>query len=103
MFVFKSTYLKLVREKVQLEYKISDLKTQLRKQAWEWNKLVNLINQKGGHEFLRYGEIPSRTRTKIEFEDSDLKKLLFLCHPDKHQNSEIATQITQKLLELRKK
>lgn len=32
-----------------------------------------------------------------------LKKLIVLCHPDKHNNSQTSTEITQWLLTLRKK
>lgn len=35
--------------------------------------------------------------------DAKLKQLIFLCHPDKHNNSETANEVTQWLLSLRKK
>lgn len=33
----------------------------------------------------------------------DIMKMIALCHPDKHGNSEIATEVTRKLLDLRNK
>lgn len=30
-----------------------------------------------------------------------LKNIIFLCHPDKHANSEIATSVTQQIIKLR--
>jgi hypothetical protein len=32
-----------------------------------------------------------------------VKDLILLCHPDKHQNSELANEVTKKLLSMRKK
>lgn len=40
--------------------------------------------------------------TNIGFTNDEIKKLVFLCHPDKHDNSELATMMTQKLLALRR-
>lgn len=33
--------------------------------------------------------------------EKDIKALLSLCHPDKHNNSQLATRMTQRLLEMR--
>lgn len=40
--------------------------------------------------------------TSIGFTKDEIRKLISLCHPDKHNNSELATMMTQKLLALRK-
>lgn len=37
------------------------------------------------------------------FSDEDIKRLLMLCHPDKHGGKEMARQMTTKLLTLRKR
>lgn len=39
----------------------------------------------------------------IPFTRDEMTKLISLCHPDKHNDSPIATMMTQKLLELRSK
>lgn len=36
-------------------------------------------------------------------DEATLKSLLILCHPDKHDNSQRATEVTQKLLDMRKR
>lgn len=62
----------------------------------DWNRLVRLINSKGGQKFLD-GE------TTPQFSDSEIRIMIKLCHPDKHGNSADATLMTQTLLGLRKK
>lgn len=37
-----------------------------------------------------------------QFTDSEIKSLISLCHPDKHNGKASATNITQKLLKMRK-
>lgn len=60
----------------------------------KWNDLVEIINSKGGEDFL-HGEI------RPQFNNDEINTLINLCHPDKHNNKKSAVQITQKLLELR--
>lgn len=63
-----------------------------------WNALVKRINDRGGEEFLSGAAVFG---VSGKFSDSDLKKLLMLCHPDKHGNSELAKEMTVKILEMR--
>lgn len=53
------------------------------------------------------GEIPEvriETKTIIKSMDNDtIKKLIRLCHPDKHNNSKISTEMTQLLNSLKDK
>lgn len=70
----------------------------------EWNKLVTLINAKGGQRFLDCATIPGHkksTRAKLQFTAKEIMQLIKLCHPDKHAGSEEANEITKKLLSLR--
>lgn len=60
----------------------------------EWNALVEKINAKGGKEFLNGAPPPALT-------DKDIKAMLMLCHPDKHNGSKVASEITVKLLGMR--
>ena len=46
----------------------------------------------GGQKFLD-GE--------AQLDQSEIKKLITLCHPDKHNGKAVATEMTQRLLELR--
>ena len=60
----------------------------------EWNSLVNKINARGGDAFL-YG-----TQSN-QFSQDEIKTLINLCHPDKHQQKKSAVEITQKLLSMK--
>jgi hypothetical protein len=68
---------------------------ELEKLLKEWNELVSKINAKGGVAFL------NGTEAK-QLDDEDIKRLLMLCHPDKHDGKPMAVEMTQKLLALRK-
>lgn len=68
----------------------------------EWNILVDRINAKGGENFLRHGSIYPTRSTSVPFNDAELKKLLMLCHPDKHGGKETAVEMTKKINSLRK-
>ena len=41
--------------------------------------------------------------TQSQFTDEEIASLIRLCHPDKHDGSEAATRMTQRLLEMRKR
>lgn len=101
MIVRQSTYDKAVRQRTEAESSLFVL--QLRYSALadryseiiaEWNALVKRINAKGGEQFLEGS-------SNNQFTEDDIKKLLQLCHPDKHDGKQIAVDMTQKLLQLR--
>ena len=85
MFVSKSTYNMLRGQYVALQ----SLYALLLK---EHNELIEQVNDNGGQYFLDHG---------IALSEKDIKKMLRLVHPDKHNGSEIATQVTQMLLKLK--
>lgn len=60
----------------------------------EYNKLVELINAKGGEAFLN---------SSSQFTPEQIDRLIRLCHPDKHGNSEAANEMTAALLKIRGK
>lgn len=64
----------------------------------EFNKLVSIINEKGGQEFLDNATIGPKG---IDLTQDDLKTLIQLCHPDRHDGKKSAVEITKKLLLLR--
>lgn len=86
MFVTKKEYDELHTHAALISEKYLNLKTR-------WDDLVTLINSKGGQEFLD-GDTQ-------QLSQEDIKRLLVLCHPDKHDGKQIAVEMTQKLLEMR--
>lgn len=86
MFVLATTHSRLKYEHLELALKYQALLAQ-------WNDLVSKINAKGGQQFLN-GE-------QKQLSKEDIKRLLMLCHPDKHGGKKIAEEMTQKLLRLR--
>lgn len=86
MIVSAAKYEKLKREN-------EDLLRFLNEKIDEWNKLVRIINGKGGQAFLDRAVLLSK---------EDINTLIQLVHPDKHQGKESATRMTQLLLTLRK-
>jgi len=79
MFVLQST-LDIVKAEL-IGYKLAF--NQLMK---EHNNLVDRINEKGGEEFLQ--------GNSTQFTKDEIKTLIILCHPDKHNNSIVAKDIT---------
>jgi hypothetical protein len=79
----------LVREHNQLVDKWNGL---LRK----WNDLVERINQLGGESFLQ-----GATEKHVQFTADELQRLIQLCHPDKHDGKQMATEMTAKLLKMK--
>ena len=82
-----------------LGYSNKDLQYKFHKLINEWNDLVDDINRKGGQAFL---DSPGRVMSNTQFTDQDLRRLLQLVHPDKHNNSAMASDMTAKLNLLRK-
>lgn len=66
----------------------------------KWNGLVKLINRKGGQDFLDNATL-SGPRTLHQFSDDELRSLLQLVHPDKHNGKQSAVTMTQKINALR--
>jgi hypothetical protein len=63
-----------------------------------FRKLVERINKLGGEEFLKRGEARLE---RAQLSDDEVRKLLQLCHPDKHGGKPLAEEMTAKLLALR--
>jgi len=84
MFVSSKKYNELASDAAEILEKYEKL---IRK----WNKLINRINAKGGESFL---DTPRLT-------ESEINKMIRLCHPDKHDQSAVSVEITKKLLSMR--
>ena len=65
--------------------------------ADRWSNIVDLINSKGGQNFLDNAVL----NPKPQFSQEEIRKLISLCHPDKHDGRQIAIEMTQKLLQLK--
>jgi hypothetical protein len=66
-----------------------------------WKKLC-LPCWKVGASGNRSPRPPPTVRVSAPIDPEMLRRLLFLCHPDKHNNSEAAIKATQWLLQQRK-
>lgn len=90
MFVRQSKYDTALRQVTIAELRLSALQDQ-------WNSLICRINKKGGEPFLRKATLTPA----IPLNEGEIVKLIQLCHPDKHDGKPMATEMTQKLLELK--
>lgn len=90
MFVRLSTHQRVVAENRALQALVNQ-------KIDEWNTLVRLINAKGGQRFLDEAQLDASALLSKD----DIRRLLQLCHPDKHDGKKIAVEMTQKLLSLK--
>ena len=85
MFVRQSKYDTACRDNLVLSVKHQLLLA-------EYNALVERINDRGGEEFLTSAVIGNENFTVEE-----LKRMVRLCHPDKHNGNKTSLTITKKL------
>lgn len=52
-------------------------------------------------KWRKYAVLAKQGSADTGLGEKDIKALLSLCHPDKHNNSQLATRMTQRLLEIR--
>lgn len=78
-------------------HQIAEMYTTLRQQM---DDLVEIINDKGGADFLRHGVMPCEIPSPLS--KDDIRRLLMLVHPDKHDGKSMAVEMTQKLLKIRR-
>lgn len=98
MIVWQSTYDELEKKYRELQREYSKLDAQNNANIADWNRLVKKINRYGGSDAL----IAAATgNAELQLAKKDIKKIVSLCHPDKHGGSKIAEEITRKLLALR--
>ena len=92
MFVTKATYERAANEALRWHREAVSIKTMYEQLLAQWNSLIRQINAKGGEKFLN---------STSQFTDDELKQLIMLCHPDKHDGKRSAVEMTQKLNALR--
>ena len=95
MFVSSSKYNRLEAEHMGLSLEHQQLVEKYNRLHDMWEELVTEINEKGGRNFLD-GKVGNN-----QLSDEDIKKLIILCHPDKHNGKHIATEMTMLLNKLR--
>ncbi len=94
MLTLSSRVKKLKRENFQLRVELATYRELYQGLLHKWNGLVRKINAKGGMQFLDGA-------STSQFSQEDLRRLLQLCHPDKHGGSKLAQEMTTKLNRLR--
>lgn len=96
MFILESKHKRIV---AKLQGELLGTKIAIAGLTKEWNALVKRINSKGGEDFMQDATVQVKTP---QFDSDEIKRLLMLCHPDKHNGKEMAVTLTKKLLELHK-
>lgn len=107
MFVLQSKYdaletdyKKVLKNLEAHQRKLIEVSSKLDRLSNSWGKLVDEINSKGGQSFLDEAVMPN----EIQGLSPDMiKKMLQLCHPDKHQGKQLAVEVTQVLIKLKGK
>lgn len=97
MFVLQSKYNHVLQRSVQLEVELLHTRTLYSNLVDNWNDLVERINKKGGEDFLNSNPPLSQS----QFTKDEIRQLLQLCHPDKHDGKELAVNMTKRLLQIR--
>ena len=101
----------LHKQLIDTQQKLAGSRAKYNDLANRWNDMMRRIHrahERHGVSFLEYerGTWPSRTVTRLDFskqfDEDEINTLIRLCHPDKHRSSESATEITQKLISMRK-
>ncbi len=68
----------------------------------KWDTLVDRINDLGGENFLDSATSSDDVFKQNQFTQDELRKLIQLCHPDKHEGKPMAHEITSKLNAMRR-
>lgn len=98
MFVRQSKYDKT---KLDLEYERHQkefYREAYSRLLYKWNSLVESVNRAGGEAVLK----KTKPKPNDQFSEEDIRRLLQLCHPDKHDGKQSAVEMTQKLNRMRK-
>jgi hypothetical protein len=98
MFVSKRRYQQLVARFNRLIDEKNQLISAHSKLIAQWNHVVEDINT---GKWIRPWDAARPLIQTPQFTPSELKTLIQLCHPDKHDGKKSAVEITQKLLTLR--
>lgn len=98
MFVFKSTHEEAIKENIRLIGELSGVYDLLR----DANQVITQYRRR--YELLRNENAKLKMfNQNSEFAKKEVSILLSLCHPDKHDGKQIASDMTRRLLELKRK
>lgn len=92
MFVTKRKYTELLNE-------YYSVLVQLKKAIIERNEIATMANRLAREVDNRLKDVKIVDSSSIVIDKKDLKKILMLVHPDKHQNSKLSNDVTAMLLE----
>jgi len=96
MFVRKAKYDEAKQKSERLETDNKVLRAKMNNLVTDYNNLIIWIRNRGGLEAI------DSKMSKATFSPDEIKALIRLCHPDKHNGSTVANVITTKLLQMRK-
>jgi hypothetical protein len=82
--------------KKEHQNRINHITLEYRQLLRDYNNLVCRINILGGEAFLKHAKIPNNNVSGFSAED--IRSMINLCHPDKHNGKKSATRITQMLI-----
>jgi len=100
MFVKQSTYDALDRKHKYTMIERNRIVQKYNALLKEWNNTVEQINNRpGAWSFIESGKVPN---SAPQFSQDDIKVLIQLVHPDKHDGKASAVRLTQVLLAMRK-
>lgn len=97
MFVRQSTYDRMKGKYYLLKAEHRALTMVHNELMTEYNTVIHRINAHGGEALFTQGSPGTK-----QFSKQEIRKLVFLCHPDKHGNKKSATELTTKLIAMMK-
>ncbi len=89
---------KLIRISEEYKEQREKYKVLFHKEQKDYISLALFIERHGGIENIE----KNNNKQNKQFNNKEIDTLIRLCHPDKHNGKDSATEITQKLLEIRK-
>lgn len=101
MFVRKSKYEEVVNKLERIEFDRGFEIMRYNGLVEDYNRLVRWIKKRGGVDVIDQAIAIARQPAST-FTNDEIKTLIRLCHPDKHNGSVAANSITTKLLKMRK-
>jgi len=101
MFVRKSKYDELKRDYAISVGRHNAAAVELHNLKLRWNSVVDRLNDLQTR--VNTGQLVAPGVAHSQFSPQEIERLIRLCHPDKHDSSTAANEMTARLLSLRKK
>lgn len=96
MFVLKSTYEKLEKKYDQLKNDRDYWRFSYNELEEKYNKLAKALSDIGVTNTNQFKHL-------VTLDSDEIKSLISLCHPDRHDGKESSKRMTQKFLDIRDK